>query len=56
MINQARRQLRSWMFMYAALVASIALAGNPVDARGSAAEATPQSVITLAAPLQRRDI
>lgn len=56
MINRARGQLRSWMFIYAGLVAAIALAGNPGDARALASEAVPQTVINSNAPVARRDI
>jgi hypothetical protein len=56
MINRARRQLRSWMFIYAGLAAAIALTGEPSDARALASEAVPQPVIPGAAPIARRDI
>lgn len=56
MINRARQELRSWMFIYAGFVAAIALAGNPTDARAIASEAVPQPVINSVAPVARRDI
>ena len=56
MMKRARRQLRSWMFIYAGFVAAIALAGNPADARTATSEAAPQPVLAGNTPLLRRDI
>ncbi len=56
MINRARQQLRSWMIIYAGLVAAIALAGDPSSERVAETDVLPQPVIPGAAPVARRDI
>lgn len=56
MIRQARNRLRSWMFIYAGLVAAIALSGNPADTVSGAAELMPSTAIDTSLPLLRQDI
>ena len=56
MFKKARNWLRSWMFIYAGLVAAIALAGHPADTGSTAAELIPSAAIDTTLPLLRQDI
>lgn len=56
MIKRARQSLKSWMFVYAGMVAAIAVSGQPTDVRSSTADLLPSPAIEATAPLMRNDI
>lgn len=56
MLAKARKQLRSWMFVYIALVAAIMLSGQPATVEAETrAEGSDLPAIS-SSPLLRRDI
>lgn len=57
MIKQAKNWLRSWMLIYAGLIAAFTLAGDPAGTPGaSATELVSPATVDASRPLLRQDI
>ena len=56
MIKRARQSLRSWMFIYAGLLAAIVLAGQPANGTDIKVDVIPAPTFDAVMPLNRQDI
>lgn len=56
MLTLARKQFRSWMFIYAGLVAAVLLSGQPAGVDAGAELEGRMLPAVVNAPLLRRDI
>lgn len=56
MFSPGRFQIRSWMFIYVALIAAMLLAGPPVGTDPTDAASAPNLPKIFDSPLLRRDI
>ena len=56
MITRGSGRIRSWMFIYAGLIAAIALAGEPRDVETIGVDPISRPAIMPATPVLRQDI
>ena len=56
MLVKAKKQLRSWMFIYVGLAAAILLSGTPANENAESRLEATQLPVIADAPLLRRDI